>query len=163
MTDGSSHTEKYRQRWKMHIGLRTTCTAIHFQEELQISVRQVQHLLEQHDFIVEKCWTDPKPRLNLLKTFGGSSSSDPAVPSSQNPISVKNETTFLSQTSSSWSPQFWDINRLLLKEEMLHSGKNGTLSNMRCFSAIKFKLSSDSIVWSTPNPFGVVSGRTSGI
>jgi len=34
--------------------------------------------------------------------------------------------TFLSQRSSSWSPQVPDVYRLLLKEEgMLHSGKHG--------------------------------------
>lgn len=44
------------------------------------------------------------------------------------PIWDKNGTTFLSQKSSNWSPQFPDVYRLLLKEEgKLHKTKLGLI------------------------------------
>ena len=59
----------------------------------------------------------------------------------------KNGTTFLSQTSSSWSPQLPDVYRLLLKAEgRLHSGEHGPvptfLGCVRCVAAMKCTISS---------------------
>jgi len=57
---------------------------------------------------------------------------DPELLRRYNPISHKNGRTFLSQRSSSWSPQFPDLYRLLLKEEwMLHSGKHGLVPTFK--------------------------------
>jgi len=67
-------------------------------------LNHILHLFQQHGFVVQgsSCWTD-LPAVQMfhhLKTFQMQQRRP------RNPLSDRNGTTFLSQRSSSWSPQF---------------------------------------------------------